>query len=266
MFGFVIKKWFFDYWDNLFAFFAFNVLFVALGGGLFYYVGSAGFAVGFIPTPRTVIPIIVIVVAGLFIFNLFAATVSRYTCLAGSTRRPEIKELFKHLKQAIKPALFLTVLIPLIASTFLLVIPMYGNRGGPFNLLASGFIFWITLFILLCLQYLLPVYWQMHQKLFKSIKKCAMIALDNIGFTLLLGIGTVLVIAVSAITLGMLFGVSAVLMFHQTALRIRLMKYDYLEETNYKDRKHIPWDAILANEKEKIGTKSIKNFFFPWKD
>ena len=31
-------------------------------------------------------------------------------------------------------------------------------------------------------------------------------------------------------------------------------------------RRKIPWDAILIEEREKTGTRSLKSFIFPWKD
>jgi len=44
------------------------------------------------------------------------------------------------------------------------------------------------------------------------------------------------------------------------------MKYDWLEANPGADRRKIPWDALLIDEREKTGTRSLKNLIFPWKD
>jgi hypothetical protein len=32
------------------------------------------------------------------------------------------------------------------------------------------------------------------------------------------------------------------------------------------DRRHIPWEELLAEDREKTGTRSLRSFIFPWKD
>jgi len=45
-----------------------------------------------------------------------------------------------------------------------------------------------------------------------------------------------------------------------------MYKYDYLEAEADADRKHIPWDELLYEERESVGNRSLKNMIFPWKD
>jgi hypothetical protein len=54
------------------------------------------------------------------------------------------------------------------------------------------------------------------------------------------------------------------LLFLDEALRIRLLKYDWLEEN--PGRRKIPWDILLEDEREKTGSRTIKGLIFPWKD
>ena len=61
-------------------------------------------------------------------------------------------------------------------------------------------------------------------------------------------------------------GPVGVLLYLDEALRLRLLKYDYLEANPEADRKKIPWDALLIDEREKTGDRTLKNFIFPWKD
>jgi hypothetical protein len=66
------------------------------------------------------------------------------------------------------------------------------------------------------------------------------------------------------------------LLYLDEALRLRLLKYDWLEtrtaeqggdlfKKGWKQVK-IPWEELLAEEKDKTGKRSLKSFFFPWKE
>ena len=50
----------------------------------------------------------------------------------------------------------------------------------------------------------------------------------------------------------------------------RLYKYDYLEEhpelTTKKERRHIPWEELIYEDRETLGPRKLKSFIFPWKD
>jgi len=56
------------------------------------------------------------------------------------------------------------------------------------------------------------------------------------------------------------------MIWHQAALKLRLKKYDYLEENPEANRKQIPWDALLIDERNKVGPRTFKGMIFPWKD
>jgi hypothetical protein len=59
-------------------------------------------------------------------------------------------------------------------------------------------------------------------------------------------------------------GPGGLLLFLDEALRIRLLKYDWLEAN--PGRKKIPWNTLLEDDREKTGSRSIKGLIFPWKD
>jgi hypothetical protein len=54
------------------------------------------------------------------------------------------------------------------------------------------------------------------------------------------------------------------------ALRLRLYKYDYLEAhpeiKTAKERRIIPWDELIQEDKDALGPRSFKSFIFPWKE
>ena len=66
-------------------------------------------------------------------------------------------------------------------------------------------------------------------------------------------------------TMGLVPGVAGMSLAGQDAVKLLMLKYDYIEDNPDCDRKHLPWADILFDEEEKIGPRSFKNMIFPWK-
>ena len=64
-------------------------------------------------------------------------------------------------------------------------------------------------------------------------------------------------------------GFAGIVLAHVNALRLRLYKYDWLEEhpeiANTKARKNVPWETLIEKDKETLGPRGFKSFIFPWK-
>jgi hypothetical protein len=66
------------------------------------------------------------------------------------------------------------------------------------------------------------------------------------------------------------------LLYLDEALRLRILKYDWLDARASEQqsgqyepgrrRIPIPWNELLAEEKEKTGERSWRSFLFPWKE
>ena len=68
----------------------------------------------------------------------------------------------------------------------------------------------------------------------------------------------------------MLPGVNGITLSNMNALRLRLYKYDWLEEhpdyENDRDKRaDVPWDQLIADDKESLGERKLLSFIFPWK-
>ena len=65
-------------------------------------------------------------------------------------------------------------------------------------------------------------------------------------------------------------GFSGLLLAWNNAFRLRMYKYDWMEQHPeipiQTARKQIPWDELLAEDRETVGSRSIRNLIFPWKD
>ncbi|MBN1649602.1 MAG: hypothetical protein JW874_16305 [Spirochaetales bacterium] len=257
MFGFALRKWFYDLWDNMIKIVILNIvlLFAIFGFGSLIPLISNLPAVGF---PA--------VIAALYLLNLLIAAASGFSNEISANQAPGFKEYLAFLKVSFKPAIFITAAIILQILIVVIVIPYYTRMGNVMGILAGGVVFWICLYWWIMMQYFYPVYWQLNRSIIKAVKKSALITLDNTLFTTGMALASVLIFAVSAITAFLVPGTASVFMWHQTAMRLRLLKYDYLEENPGADRKKIPWEVVLSGQRDKVGTRTLRNLIFPWKD
>ena len=92
-----------------------------------------------------------------------------------------------------------------------------------------------------------------------------LISIDNTGFSIFLILNNLVSLIISVFLAFMFPGPVGIVLYLDQALRLRLLKYDWLEANPEADRKKIPWDALLIEEREKTGTRSFRNFIFPWK-
>jgi len=174
-------------------------------------------------------------------------------------------DFFKSFKVTWPAGLVAGGLIFLVFIIVTFVLPFYAAMGNLAGLALSAIIFWTTIFGLLSFQYYLTVYTRLGSNVIKSLKKCMLISIDNTGFSIFMILNNLAALIISVFLAFMFPGPIGILLYLDEALRIRLLKYDWLEANPDANRRKIPWDALLIEEREKTGTRSFKNFIFPWK-
>jgi len=127
----------------------------------------------------------------------------------------------------------------------------------------------------------------------KAVRKCFMMLFDNtsfmvalfitlnvsapyvIGLFLLLFLGFPTRLLAFGSPLLLLPGPASSVLLLTVAFKLRLYKYDFLEKqqqskTEQEGRKlrraRIPWDALLAEDRELVGVRTIRGMIFPWKE
>ena len=260
MIGFLIKKTFFDFWDNMFRMVLVNLGFIAS-------LAIPIFLPGLIPIP--LISILVFAAGLLWCFVYLAAAalsvkaVSDYGVFGFS-------DFLANLKEGWKTGLALGIAGILLFVIARYAIPFYLQMNSLFGLFLAAVIFW-TIFTAICsLQFFFAIRARLDTKLKKVFKKSFIIFFDNPGFAIYSLLHTIVTLILSVVLVMLFPGPAGLLLFLDEALRLRLLKYDWLDanpdETGSKKRRKIPWDEILIDEREKTGTRSFRNFIFPWKD
>ena len=257
MFGFLIKKSFFDLWDNLFKVAIINIGFII----------SLAFPV-FIPSLLAPVP--VLGMGSLFIGILWCFV---YLSAAGITIKTlsdygnfGFADFFRNLKTIWPVGLVLGAIVFLGFILVTVVIPFYLSMKSMLGLLLAAVIFWTLVVAVLALQFFFAVRSRLDTKLSKVIKKCFIIFFDNPMFCIGSLIHNIVILGLSMLVAFPFPGPAGILLFLDEGLRLRLLKYDCLEANPEADKRKIPWDAILIEERERTGTRSLKSFIFPWKD
>lgn len=258
MVGFFIKKAFFDGWDNLIGLVVYNLGFLLVLLSLYGVLELLSISL--------VLTLLLIAVVSL-LASLYFGTLSYLTrsyAWYQKTEFADIKDAFlaswhhSMLHFAIQTALILMATI---------IIPFYLAGDSIFYFAIAVILFWVSLAFLLALMYYFPLASQMPKDApLKTLKKSFLVAGDNFWFTIFLAIHTLISLALTIVFATLLPGVSGISLNHQVAVKLLMMKYDYLEAEGAETTKGAPWEAILFDEREKVGKRTLRGMLFPWKE
>jgi len=204
---------------------------------------------------------------GILVCSVYLSAVSYTVGSISDYSTFTFKEFFLNFKHSWLAGLVMGGFVFLVFLVATVVIPFYFNMQPlAAGLILLVIILWTTVFALFSFQFYFSVYARLGKSIKKSIKKCLLISLDNTGLSIFIFIHNIIGLVISAILAFMFPGPAGILLYIDEALRLRLLKYDWLEANPDEDRKKIPWDVLLIEEREKTGTRSFRNLIFPWKD
>jgi hypothetical protein len=256
MIGFLIKKTFFDLWDHLFVIVLLNLGFIASASIPILLAPSLSF--------NTALSMIVLFASIVWCF-IYAAAASRCIMKFSDYSRFDFGDLLRSVKPAVPAGLIGGVMVFFLFLLVTMVIPFYLNFESIWGILLSALIFWTLVIGVLSLQFFITIAARLDPRIVKAVKKCFLIFFDNTGFCVFSFFHNLVLLVISALTAFLIPGPAGILLYLDEALRLRLMKYDWLEVHPGEGRR-IPWDALLIDERDKTGTRSLRNFIFPWKD
>jgi uncharacterized membrane protein YesL len=254
---FTIKKTFFDIWDNLLSIFLLNF-------GCLLVVGLGFYAIRLFSFHPVAFGLGVLMMGGLFfvyigVTALFVKDIANY-------QSPEFKKFLQYAREVWKAALVFMLTIVMIGLIFTVIFPFYWRMGNILGILAGMLLLELSVLWLLASQYYFPVRSRLDTDSKKVLRKSLLLCFDNTGFTLVLGLGTLLLLILSGFTAFLFPGIGAILLWHQVGLKLRLYKYTYLEEHPEAKRQKIPWDTLLQDERERVGPRTLRGMIFPWKE
>jgi hypothetical protein len=258
MFGFLLKKAFFDMWDNLFRILLMNLGYILL---IACFVGLLQLSPG---VPIAALAALLLVETALV--AVYTGAVSRMCSEIADYRQPGFAEFFRFARESLPSSLLLALVVCLYALVISISFPYYGsmkNLAGP---LAVAVLFWVTIALILAAQYSYPIQSRLDRKFRKIFRKTFLVFFDNPGFSIGLLVCAFLVLVVSVFTALLLPGIATVLLWWNVAFKLRLYKYDWLEANPGAKRTRVPWDALLVEDRERVGKRTFKGMIFPGKE
>lgn len=258
MIGFLIKKAFFDAWDNLIGLVVSNLGYVVilvlfsldigkfLGMELFNYV---------------------IIILALLLFSFHNVGVAKITFAYSNYKRDGFEGYRDGIRLYWRHALGLFVINVIVTVLVFLVIPFYFALGNIVGLAICVILSWVLLTFFLSIQYFTPLMVNFSgDKPLKTLKKCLIMAMGNLGTSFFLLFYNIIQIGLSVVTAGLLFSGTGINLVNMDAFKLLLLRIDYIEEHEDISVKEIPWDEILYEERESVGNRTLKGMIFPWKD
>ena len=269
MVWFFIKKNFCDGWDNLIWLMVFNLLLVAVGVGGYFAI-SALFSIATLPEWLGLTLSLVILAASIFLISTLLFSVSDSCAKIADFKSVSFKEVFSGLKNCWKDAVLFSLMVTILVILGVIAIPFYLRMSSLFGVFLAALVFWMLCLCLFALQWFMPLRSQLHGGFRKTLRKCFIIFFDNAGFSVFLFFYSLILAVLSVFLAFLIPGLAGIALAQNNAFRLRLYKYDWLEQhtdlTPKEARKHIPWGELIAEDRETLGPRSFKSFIFPWKD
>lgn len=257
MIGFFVKKAFFDGWDHLYSLVGMNLVHLALALLCMAVPLAAGF-----PVPV----IAVLAVIGVLAMSLWQTACARMAASIADYASPRFGEALRGLASDWKTGLQLGAINLAIIGAIFLGIPFYLSLDGFIPMFAAALLFWTAMVAVLVLQYYLPIRIALGGGFRKNLRKSLILAMDNPGFSLFLALYGLVTLALSVLPAFLAPGLSGLAVARADAVKLRLLKYDWLEKNPGADRKAVPWNELLAEERELVGERTLKGMIFPWKE
>lgn len=257
MFGFLIKKAFFDMWDNMFRILLMNLGYILVFA--FFFLLAPLFA----SVPALFITVIVV---GIALFALYTGVVSRMCSEIADYKQPGFSDIVRFLRESYASSLLLALVLAVYVFIVSIAFQFYGGLKSLAGPLAVALLFWVTVGWVFASQYFFPIQSRLDRKFRKIFRKTFLVFFDNPGFSIGLFLCSIIVMAVSLFTALLLPGISSILLLWNAAFKLRLYKYDWLEQNPGSNKKSIPWDALLVEDRERVGKRTLKGMIFPWKE
>lgn len=259
MFFLLLKKSFFDAWDNLGALIIGNLsIFLVAAGGLWpiLKILELGSPAGYI--------LLIVLVPLLF---LVGGTISALMSQVVDYHRVTWSDIPDIFRKTWKVNLLLTLVTVGFFSMSIFGMTYYSSMKTMLGLAASALLFWISVGVYFTLIWFFPVRNRLTGGFRRSLKKSALIMFDNLALTIYLCFIMVPVqMFLWPLTAFGAFGPAGIQLYMNSALRLLIFKYDWLEENPEAKRKDIPWYELLVDEKERVGKRTLKGMIFPWKE
>lgn len=272
MIGFFIKKNFFDGWENIINILVPNLISIctiALAAVGIYFWANATAITGFLGPLLAVFSFYLIIFLVISLLIVFCAAFAQNALKIANYETANLGDYFSQLPNTFKNYHKFAFLLAFIIIASVVGIPIYIRLNSFYGVMFAMILLAVALIFLLALQWYIPISVLIGGDFKKILKKCFVILFDNFAFSIFIAVYSLFLFGISIFLLLTLPGFNGILLGQINALRLRLYKYDWLDEHPnlkvVKERKNIPWEPLLKEDELSMGNKSLRSLFLPWK-
>ncbi len=257
MLKFFFRKALYDFWDSVLPMLPLNAAYVAMGL-------SAWFGPRLL-FPKASLGVLLAWNAGWwFLACIWSGGVSSILSKAVDGERIPLKKTLVEALKALPSGTVYGIVMMIAAGTAVVSAPFYANVEGFIGVIIAAIALWIAFMLLVASVWFFPIRSRLGNGPFAAFKKSFIIFFDNTSFSLLILALSAALLALS-IPLGFLVpGFAGVLVIQNVALKVLMLKYDWIEANPEAAERKIPWEEILKEEQESLGKRGAKSFFLPW--
>jgi len=255
MFLFLIKKAFFDFWDHLGAILIINLGYFAIFALVIY-----------VPSPFAPLPILSLLTYFIkfSFFFLYTGAVNRMLKQHADFSKASFSDFMPHLKASWRSSVLFAGFMLGIFLIVMISFNYFKLVAGLMSALGFSILFWIIVICCMSLPYFFPFEARSNENFVTCLKMAIRMFIDNVLFSFGLLIGALIIAGTSAFFGFIIPGFGMLLLWYNVAVRLRLAKYDYLAQNPDSKRWNIPWKEILADDMQRLSSRTLKRLIFPW--
>ncbi|MCF0237897.1 MAG: hypothetical protein HUK24_04790 [Sphaerochaetaceae bacterium] len=202
-----------------------------------------------------------------FLYSIYSLGVNGITFSLASYKKDGLRPFFDAIRDHFGHCVVHFCTIVLTALIIVYIIPFYLSYQSIISVVIAMIMVWICILLFMAMAYYYPLCLSMEKdRPIKTLKKAFIVLFDNLGFSFFLTIKTLISFVLTVILATIVPGLGGISLSRSGAVRILMLKYDYLELHPETKKKDINWEDLLFEEKELIGPRTLKNMIFPWKD
>lgn len=207
-------------WDNLLTILILNIGYYVVLGAVVY--------VSFLLLSFGLLPGFLAMGVMLYLFSVYTSTINQMAKDFSDYKQPGVKDFIDYLKKSFSLAVVQWIALWVQVFIILVGIPFYVQMNNFLGQALSTALIALCIAWWLAFQYYYPIRGRMkNDPPLKVIKKCFIILVDNLPFTIGMGIGSLLILPISILGLFAIPGISTVILWQQVGFKLRLGKYDY---------------------------------------
>jgi|GEM_PF-3063394 len=243
----LIKKTFYDFWDNLYSMFLFGIITVVIAAFCFatcVTVGTNG------------LQIYAVIIGLIVCLGQFLAAMFFYTYDIAMNEEVKVRNMFGYISDTWKINLLISGILSVISILSISGIAFYLRATGPIAIVGTGVLAGTGIIVGLVLLFFYPFYIRSEGDIVESFKKSAFFISDNPVYVMGIIFGIAVIVAMSMFSYMIIPGLGAMVLWINVCVRTRLFKYDYRKATNTHSG-DIPWEEVLKDDIEMYETRGF---------